>query len=69
MATLQRIAACLWFDGQAEQAASFYTSVFPNSRIRQVARYPGVGQEIHQHAEGSVMVEYGNTRVHRVGVA
>ena len=55
MATLQRIAACLWFDGQAEQAASFYTSVFPNSRIRQVARYPGVGQDIHQHAEGTVM--------------
>lgn len=55
MATLQRIAACLWFDGQAEQAANFYTAIFPNSRIRQVARYPGVGQEIHRHAEGSVM--------------
>ena len=55
MASIQRIVACLWFDGQAEQAARFYTSVFPNSRIRQIAHYPGVGQEIHKHAEGSVM--------------
>jgi predicted 3-demethylubiquinone-9 3-methyltransferase (glyoxalase superfamily) len=30
----------LWFDGQAEQAAEFYTSVFPHSRIGAVARYP-----------------------------
>ena len=25
---------CLWFDGQAEQAAAHYTSIFPNSRDR-----------------------------------
>jgi predicted 3-demethylubiquinone-9 3-methyltransferase (glyoxalase superfamily) len=31
----------LWFDTQAEEAATFYTSVFPNSRITQVAHYPG----------------------------
>ena len=31
---------CLWFDGQAEQAAEFYTSVFPNSEIVSVTR-PG----------------------------
>ncbi|HEY1043291.1 MAG TPA: VOC family protein [Telluria sp.] len=55
MATIQRIAACLWFNDQAEQAVAFYTSVFPNSRIRQVARYPAVGQEVHGHAEGAVM--------------
>ncbi|MGY1691811.1 VOC family protein [Geodermatophilus sp. SYSU D01105] len=30
---------CLWFDGQAEQAAQLYTSVFPNSSIGQVTRY------------------------------
>ena len=30
---------CLWFDGQAEQAAQLYTSVFPNSSIDGVARY------------------------------
>ena len=30
----------LWFDGNAEQAAEFYVSVFPNSRINGIARYP-----------------------------
>jgi predicted 3-demethylubiquinone-9 3-methyltransferase (glyoxalase superfamily) len=30
----------LWFDNQAEQAAQFYTSVFPNSRLGAIARYP-----------------------------
>ena len=42
---------CLWFDGQAEQAAQFYTEVFPNSTIDEVTRFgpdtPGT--------EGSVM--------------
>lgn len=55
MAKVQRINTCLWFDGQAEEAASFYTSIFPNSRVKEIARYPGVGQEIHGHAEGTVM--------------
>jgi predicted 3-demethylubiquinone-9 3-methyltransferase (glyoxalase superfamily) len=33
---------CLWFDGQAEQAAAHYTATFPNSEILGVARYgPG----------------------------
>ena len=31
---------CLWFDRQAEDAANFYTSVFPNSSIGPIARYP-----------------------------
>ena len=30
---------CLWFDGQAEEAAQLYTSVFPNSSIDRVTRY------------------------------
>ena len=33
----------LWFDTQAEEAAAFYTSIFPNSRIAAVARYPEAG--------------------------
>ncbi len=32
------IAPCLWFDGKAEEAATFYTTVFPNSRIDKVVR-------------------------------
>ncbi len=37
---MQKIVPNLWFDTQAEEAAEFYTSVFPNSRIVSVARYP-----------------------------
>lgn len=33
----------LWFDDQAEQAAEFYVSVFPNSRIDQLTRYGEAG--------------------------
>jgi predicted 3-demethylubiquinone-9 3-methyltransferase (glyoxalase superfamily) len=31
---------CLWFDHQAQDAAEFYTSVFPHSTIGTIARYP-----------------------------
>ncbi|KAI9674107.1 MAG: hypothetical protein M1817_001925 [Caeruleum heppii] len=37
---MPKIVPCLWFDTQGEEAASFYTSVFPNSSIKEVARYP-----------------------------
>ena len=30
---------CLWFDGQAEQAAQHYTAIFPNSGIDRITRY------------------------------
>lgn len=57
MATIkQKIAPCLWFDGEAEQAATFYTSVFKNSRITQVSRYGKAGQDVHGREPGSVMV-------------
>lgn len=36
----QRITPNLWFDGEAEEAADFYVSVFDNSRVVSVARYP-----------------------------
>src|SRR5215210_7431202 len=35
-----KITPNLWFDGQAEEAAAFYTSVFKNSRIVSTALYP-----------------------------
>ena len=50
-----RISPCLWFDHQAEAAARLYVSVFPDSRITQVARYPEAGHEIHGKVAGSVM--------------
>ena len=43
MPTIQRISPCLWFDGQAEEAAHHYVSIFPNSRIDRVMRYGDVG--------------------------
>jgi predicted 3-demethylubiquinone-9 3-methyltransferase (glyoxalase superfamily) len=36
---MQPITPCLWFDRQAEEAADYYTSIFPNSRVLEVARY------------------------------
>jgi predicted 3-demethylubiquinone-9 3-methyltransferase (glyoxalase superfamily) len=36
---MQKVSPFLWFDGQAEEAASFYTSLLPNSRITSVSRY------------------------------
>jgi predicted 3-demethylubiquinone-9 3-methyltransferase (glyoxalase superfamily) len=55
MAKLEKITPHLWFDSQAEEAAKFYTSVFKNSSINKVTRYPAVGQEIHHQKAGSVM--------------
>lgn len=36
---MQKISTCLWFDGQAEEAANFYVSVFKNARIVNTTRY------------------------------
>ena len=52
----QRIAPCLWFDTQAEEAAKFYTSIFDNSRIKRISRYGKAGREVHGKEAGSVMV-------------
>ena len=37
---MPKITNCLWFDGQAEDAAKAYVAIFPNSRIGRMARYP-----------------------------
>jgi len=54
-ANVQVISPCLWFDSQAEEAAKFYVSIFKKGKITSMTRYPGVGQEIHGRAPGSVM--------------
>lgn len=36
---MQRITPCLWFDGRAEEAAEFYTSIFKDSKVGKIARY------------------------------
>jgi predicted 3-demethylubiquinone-9 3-methyltransferase (glyoxalase superfamily) len=52
---LSKIAPCLWFDTEAEEAAKFYVSLFPDSKIVKIARYGKAGFEQHQKPEGSVM--------------
>ena len=56
MANHPRIATCLWFDTQAEEAANFYTAIFPNSRITDIGRYGDAGKEQHGRPPGSVMI-------------
>src|SRR5206468_2652864 len=48
---MHEITPCLWFDTEGEEAANFYTSVFPNSRIVDVARFGSAGPR----PEGTVM--------------
>lgn len=55
MSTSLKIRPCLWFDSEAEQAATAYAAIFANSRITKVTRYPEAGTEIHGRAAGSVM--------------
>ena len=40
---IAKITPFLWFDGQAEQAANYYVSVFPNSRVVKVLRFGPAG--------------------------
>ena len=55
MPSIQRITPCLWFDDQAEEAAKFYISIFPNSKITDTSRYGEAGKEIHGRPAGSIM--------------
>jgi len=47
----QKVTPFLWFDGQAEEAANFYTSIFKNSKIHNMTRYGDAGPG----PKGSVM--------------
>lgn len=40
---MNRITPCLWFDNNAEEAVNFYCSVFKNSKVLNMSRYPEVG--------------------------
>ena len=65
---ISRVAPCLWFDHQAEPAASHYVSIFRNARINAVTRYGEAGFEIHKRPQGSVMTvefELDGQRMHR----
>ena len=53
MALNQKITPCLWFEGNALEAAEFYTSVFPNSEIREVHK---AKSDTSGNTEGAVLI-------------
>jgi predicted 3-demethylubiquinone-9 3-methyltransferase (glyoxalase superfamily) len=53
---MKTITPCLWFDDQGEEAATFYTSIFKNSKITHISRYGEDGKEHHRKPVGSAMV-------------
>lgn len=53
---MPNITPCLWFDNQAEEAAKFYVSVFPNSKILGDEDYPEGAEEVTSKPAGSVMI-------------
>jgi predicted 3-demethylubiquinone-9 3-methyltransferase (glyoxalase superfamily) len=53
--TAQKITTFLWFDSQAEEAASFYVSIFKNSRIVGITRYDDESSKAAGRPQGSVM--------------
>src|SRR5881275_1107309 len=55
MLNKQKITPCLWFDDQGEDAATFYVSIFNDSRITNISRYGEAGKEVHGRQPGSVM--------------
>jgi predicted 3-demethylubiquinone-9 3-methyltransferase (glyoxalase superfamily) len=46
-----KLVTCLWFDTDGEEAATFYTSVFPSSKLGKITRYGSAGPR----PEGTVM--------------
>lgn len=55
MANQPTFTHCLWYNDQAEEAAQFYTAIFPHSRIGDITRFGAAGYEIHKRPAGSVM--------------
>ena len=52
---MQKITPCLWFDDNAEEAATFYTSIFKNSKLGPITRYGEAGANVSGRPQGSVM--------------
>ena len=55
---MPKITTMLWFDQNAEEAARFYTSIFPNSRIDQVVR---AATETPSNEQGDVLTSMAGT--------
>lgn len=52
---MPRITPCLWFGGAASEAAEFYTSIFPNSKISAITRHDAIAAQAAGMPEGSVL--------------
>ncbi|HXE43006.1 MAG TPA: VOC family protein [Candidatus Baltobacteraceae bacterium] len=52
---MQKITTMLWFDGKAEEAAKFYTSIFKKSKIRQITRCGEAAAKSSGNRPGSVL--------------
>jgi predicted 3-demethylubiquinone-9 3-methyltransferase (glyoxalase superfamily) len=48
---MENLVTCLWFDTEGEDAAKFYTSIFPNSKLGKITHYGSAGPR----PEGTVM--------------
>jgi predicted 3-demethylubiquinone-9 3-methyltransferase (glyoxalase superfamily) len=56
---MQKISPFLWFDEQAEEAARFYVSIFKNSKIDKITRYPAkAAEKIGRKPESVMTVEF-----------
>ena len=58
---MQKITTFLWFDNQAEEAMSFYVSIFKNSKVLGVTRYGDAGPG----PKGSVSLEPPSSQILR----
>jgi predicted 3-demethylubiquinone-9 3-methyltransferase (glyoxalase superfamily) len=52
---MQKLTPCLWFDDKAEEAATFYVSIFKNSKLGPMTRYGDAGAQASGRPKGSVM--------------
>ena len=52
---MNNIVPCLWFDDNAEEAANFYVSLFPDSKIRNITHYDEQAAQASGRPKGAVM--------------
>lgn len=52
---MDKVSPFLWFVDNAEEAANFYVSLFPNSKVNKIVRYPKAAEAVAGRAAGSVM--------------
>jgi len=63
MALIQKTTSVLWFDGQAEEAANFYISVFKSGKINRISYYGNEGRT----SMDSKQVQYSSWNLNSTG--